>query len=647
MKSLGDGFMLSFSSGRRALQCAISIQRSFAAYSEEHPEYPVRVRIGLHAGEVVREADDFYGRNVILALRIADQANGGQILVSSLLKELTDSAGDLEFGTGQDVKLKGLSGTTRIFPVIWDQTGFIDSGIIQAGRRQGLKGFVFRAGCSRLAKAAIGLGVGAGVVVAGLLISGILSGPTAGPGSSSPIAAGLVPANPVTLDPSSSARLVFGEGDVTVTIPAGSVESPVDLGYQEVSFENVPERPEGYLVSSKVFDLPVAGPQVENGRPYLFLTPITISVSLGAEEEALTGGVQSNVVIQHFKSDQGWLVLPTEVDTLASVARAQTKSLSIFALTVRMSQQAASAPAAISTPIPVSTPTSPPIATATPTPPPTSTPVPTPTPTLVPTLTATPVPTSTPPPTFTPAPVPQYLLETAISPEGQGIIEVDPESGNQLYPDGTEVLVFARCDQGFDSWTGDAPDVLSLFSNPIRVTMDRQRSLVALCAVAAPTPSPTSTPTPTPTPATTATPGPTSTPQPFGSLEPSVWVGEVFTDRVTLSVEEARSRSPDNPEWLFYGQFKFNLEALGYTVTRGLSVPTRDELLPYRIIVVPAPSKLSLTDQFIDTALDLVAAGRSMLIWVDEGLPFYVNTLTEKLGVTVYRGGVISKLIPR
>ena len=58
--------------------------------------------------------------------------------------------------------------------------------------------------------------------------------------------------------------------------------------------------------------------------------------------------------------------------------------------------------------------------------------------------------------------------------------------------------------------------------------------------------------------------------------------------------------------------------------------------------MVPSPSKLSLTDQFIDTALDLVAEGKGMLLWVDEGLPYYVNTLTQRLGVTVYRGGVIS-----
>ena len=119
VKSLGDGFMLAFSSARRALQCAMAIQRAFAAHNHEHPEEPVLVRMGLHTGEFVQEMDDFFGKNVILASRIADQAHGGEILVSSLLKELTDSAGDIQFGEGQEMELKGLSGLNRVYLVDW------------------------------------------------------------------------------------------------------------------------------------------------------------------------------------------------------------------------------------------------------------------------------------------------------------------------------------------------------------------------------------------------------------------------------------------------------------------------------------------------------------------------------------------------
>ena len=85
---MGDGFMLAFSSARRALQCAVSIQQSFEHH--EPSQEPIRVRMGLHTGEAIKDADDFYGRNVILASRVADQAVGGEILVSSLLKELVD-----------------------------------------------------------------------------------------------------------------------------------------------------------------------------------------------------------------------------------------------------------------------------------------------------------------------------------------------------------------------------------------------------------------------------------------------------------------------------------------------------------------------------------------------------------------------------
>ncbi|MCI0859882.1 MAG: adenylate/guanylate cyclase domain-containing protein [Chloroflexi bacterium] len=112
--------MLAFSSARRALQCAMAIQRAFAAHNQEHAEGPVLVRIGLHTGELVQEREDFFGKNVILASRIADQAKGGEILVSALLKELTDSAGDIRFGEVQEVELKGLAGPNRVHAVEWN-----------------------------------------------------------------------------------------------------------------------------------------------------------------------------------------------------------------------------------------------------------------------------------------------------------------------------------------------------------------------------------------------------------------------------------------------------------------------------------------------------------------------------------------------
>ncbi len=59
------------------------------------------------------------GRHVTLAARIASQATGGQILTSSLLKELTDTSGDIEFDGGKEIELKGLTGTQRVYAIGW------------------------------------------------------------------------------------------------------------------------------------------------------------------------------------------------------------------------------------------------------------------------------------------------------------------------------------------------------------------------------------------------------------------------------------------------------------------------------------------------------------------------------------------------
>ena len=90
-----------------------------AAHNAENPAEPIRVRIGLHTGEAIKEGEDFTGKTVILAARIASHAHGGEILVSPLLKALVESSGEFDFGDTQDVELKGLSGSHQVFDVQW------------------------------------------------------------------------------------------------------------------------------------------------------------------------------------------------------------------------------------------------------------------------------------------------------------------------------------------------------------------------------------------------------------------------------------------------------------------------------------------------------------------------------------------------
>ena len=97
IKSMGDGFMLAFPSALNGILCAITIQKMLREHNESMHGEPILVRMGLHAGEVIRENQDYFGRNVILASRISSHARENQILVSSILKEMTTSFNELEF----------------------------------------------------------------------------------------------------------------------------------------------------------------------------------------------------------------------------------------------------------------------------------------------------------------------------------------------------------------------------------------------------------------------------------------------------------------------------------------------------------------------------------------------------------------------
>ena len=115
----GDGFLLAFSSARRGLDCAIAIQRAFASQRASVQDEPIQVRIGLHTGEAIKDADKFFGKTVILAARIAAEAKGGEILVSDLIKQLTESAGDVSYGATRETILKGISESQRLHEIDW------------------------------------------------------------------------------------------------------------------------------------------------------------------------------------------------------------------------------------------------------------------------------------------------------------------------------------------------------------------------------------------------------------------------------------------------------------------------------------------------------------------------------------------------
>ena len=117
VKAMGDGFMASFSSATRALECAVAMQRAFAAHSESAKE-PIRVRIGLNAGEPIAEEADLFGTAVNMAARIAAQAAGGEILASDVVRQLVAGKGFL-FADRGEVELRGFEEPMRLYEVRW------------------------------------------------------------------------------------------------------------------------------------------------------------------------------------------------------------------------------------------------------------------------------------------------------------------------------------------------------------------------------------------------------------------------------------------------------------------------------------------------------------------------------------------------
>jgi class 3 adenylate cyclase len=97
VKSLGDGLMVAFGSVLAALGCAVAMQRRVAEHNRAGSGPALEVRVGLHAGEPVRDGGDFHGEAVVVAKRLCDLAAWGQIFTSELVTNLVGSPGGFSF----------------------------------------------------------------------------------------------------------------------------------------------------------------------------------------------------------------------------------------------------------------------------------------------------------------------------------------------------------------------------------------------------------------------------------------------------------------------------------------------------------------------------------------------------------------------
>jgi class 3 adenylate cyclase len=121
VKNQGDGFMLTFGGARRALRAMIAVQQELEEAALREPETGVRIRVGVHTGEVIAEDGDIFGKHVMMAARVGGEAVGGEILVSSLVREIASARGDVKFGEPRVALLKGIEGEHLVYPLLWEE----------------------------------------------------------------------------------------------------------------------------------------------------------------------------------------------------------------------------------------------------------------------------------------------------------------------------------------------------------------------------------------------------------------------------------------------------------------------------------------------------------------------------------------------
>lgn len=119
VKTMGDGFLASFRSTQRALDCAVALQRQLSAGRQDLPP-DFRIRVGMNAGEPIAEEGDLFGSAVITAARILNLADGGEILVSNVVRELVAGKGHLFADRGSHV-LRGFDEPVRVWSLLWGE----------------------------------------------------------------------------------------------------------------------------------------------------------------------------------------------------------------------------------------------------------------------------------------------------------------------------------------------------------------------------------------------------------------------------------------------------------------------------------------------------------------------------------------------
>ena len=133
VKMLGDGLMVGFADPRSAAACAATMQRSNARHNRVVGNIRLGLRIGLHSGEALADGRDYFGMPVVIAKRLCDLCDEGEVIVSGSVREANES-GNARFDEARAMSLKGITAPVEASALRWS-----DSGLRSVSRREPLE----------------------------------------------------------------------------------------------------------------------------------------------------------------------------------------------------------------------------------------------------------------------------------------------------------------------------------------------------------------------------------------------------------------------------------------------------------------------------------------------------------------------------
>ncbi len=129
VKNLGDGLMLAFSSPSSALACAVALQQGVDAHSRSQ-DHKLQIRVGISAGELTFEDDDYFGDAVVEAARLCAAADAATIFSSHVVPTLAGRRATQEVTNVGMLALKGLPYELHTVRVEWEPLVLVASTVL-------------------------------------------------------------------------------------------------------------------------------------------------------------------------------------------------------------------------------------------------------------------------------------------------------------------------------------------------------------------------------------------------------------------------------------------------------------------------------------------------------------------------------------